>query len=285
MMFLATNEDVHILLKQAPVYTAHRNTPIWHAKIHNFSLFPIKPLYPLTRPTSTFCKAINAVHLLQPHQCRLLGYYMSRHNQLPNPKTLTKAHPYYNGPIFNTTLNAYSTTKDTPPPEPSPDDALPPPCPVHHQKHTVEKLKEGSVASDLPGRFPVSSNDCGLNVVLVHYMKSHKIEHLPDSYHTCHSKLAHAGIIPVLHKFESICSNNYDLTSIINGCDVYFPSHLWCNIIEQSEITLNFLLRSQINPKLAVYTYPKVFGMILNFNKTSLAPIGSSTKCMIIYEP
>ena len=59
-------------------------------------------------------------------------------------------------------------------------------------------------------------------------------------------------------------------------CNKNFLLAEWDRLLTQSEITLNLLRTSRVNPKLSVYTY--LFGNF-NFNKTPLAP--PSTKVLI----
>ena len=68
-------------------------------------------------------------------------------------------------------------------------------------------------------------------------------------------------------------------TAILSGCDSKFPPSLWCQLLVQTEITVNLLRPSRINPKLSVDH--QVFG-IFDFNSTPLAPLGTQT---IPYEP
>ena len=55
-----------------------------------------------------------------------------------------------------------------------------------------------------------------------------------------------------------------------------FPLQLWCALLQQTELTLNFLRTSHINTKLSAYAVLK--GQF-NFNKTPLAPPG--TKALV----
>ena len=128
----------------------------------------------------------------------------------------------------------------------------------------------------------------------------------------CYYKLKQAGITPILQCLDNKISREmsasiidkklsyqlvdaYDhrnnpaeraigtfknhFTSILNGCDPNFPSHLWCRLLPQAELTLNMLRPSRINPKLSAHS--QLFGLF-NFNNTPLAPLGTKA---VIYEP
>ena len=60
------------------------------------------------------------------------------------------------------------------------------------------------------------------------------------------------------------------------SCDKDFPLAEWDRLLVQSELTLNLLHTSRVNPKLSAYAY--LFGNF-DFNKTPLAPPG--TKVLI----
>lgn len=153
--------------------------------------------------------------------------------------------------------------------------------------------------------------DYDSNAILVEPIKSRNTDHLIEGYDACYNRLVAAGVIPVLHRLDNEISDDmrasikakdlkyqlsdtYDhhaqpaerhvgtyknhLGSILNGCDADFPPHLWCRTIRQSEITINSLRRSRINPKLSAYT--QLFG-IFDFNTTPMVPIGTRA---IIYE-
>ena len=63
-------------------------------------------------------------------------------------------------------------------------------------------------------------------------------------------------------------------------CTVHklFPMQLWCELLQQCEITLNLLRASRRNPKLSAYA---ILEGEFNFNKTPLAPPGSKA---LVYE-
>ena len=52
-----------------------------------------------------------------------------------------------------------------------------------------------------------------------------------------------------------------------------FPPHLWDCLIEQAEITVNFLRMLKINPSLSAYIY---IGGNYNFNAHPMAPPGTA---------
>ena len=153
--------------------------------------------------------------------------------------------------------------------------------------------------------------DFDSNAILAEPIKSRNASHLVDGYDACYNLLTKAGIKPILHRLDNEVSqdliasieakglkyqlatphdhrNNYaeraiqtfknHFISIMNGCDIKFPPHLWCRLIYQAVITLNMLRRSRINPKLSAYN--QIFGNF-DFNATPLAPCGMKA---IIYE-
>jgi len=153
--------------------------------------------------------------------------------------------------------------------------------------------------------------DYDSNAILVEPIKSRQAKHLIEGYDACYNRLKAAGITPILHRLDNEISDTmrqsiqekglkyqlsdtYDhhaqpaerhvgtyknhLGSILNGCDADFPPHLWCRTIKQSEITINCLRKSRINPKLSAYT--QLFG-IFDFNATPMVPVGTRA---IIYE-
>ena len=63
-------------------------------------------------------------------------------------------------------------------------------------------------------------------------------------------------------------------------CTVHklFPMQLWCELLQQCEITLNLLRASRRNPKLSAYA---ILEGEFNFNKTPLASPGSKA---LVYE-
>ena len=153
--------------------------------------------------------------------------------------------------------------------------------------------------------------DFDSNAILAEPIKSRSSAHLIEGYETCYDLLIRAGIRPIIQRLDNEVSkdlikaiedkklkyqlataydhrNNYaeraiqtfknHFTSILNGCDRDFPPHLWCRIVPQTVITLNFLRKSRINPKLSAYA--QIFGHF-DFNATPLAPCGMKA---IIYE-
>ena len=62
------------------------------------------------------------------------------------------------------------------------------------------------------------------------------------------------------------------------GVDPDFPLHLWNRILPQTELTLNLLRTSRINPKLSAFA--QLHGQF-DFNRTPLAPVGTQ---VIVHE-
>jgi len=135
--------------------------------------------------------------------------------------------------------------------------------------------------------------------------------YLINGYNAYYNRLKAAGITLILHQLDNEISDamqqsildkglkyqlsdTYDhhaqpaerhvgtytnhLGLILNGCNTKFPPHLWCQTIQQSEITINCLRKSRINSKLSAYI--QLFG-IFDFNATPMVPIGTRA---IIYE-
>ena len=59
-----------------------------------------------------------------------------------------------------------------------------------------------------------------------------------------------------------------------------FPMQLWCELLQQAEISINLLRSSRKNPKLLAYA---LLEGEFNFNKTPLAPPG--TKTLVFSDP
>ena len=55
-------------------------------------------------------------------------------------------------------------------------------------------------------------------------------------------------------------------------CDPDYPIAEWDQLLTQSEITLNLLRNSPVNPKLSAWAYLNV---CFDFNKTPMAPPGT----------
>ena len=60
--------------------------------------------------------------------------------------------------------------------------------------------------------------------------------------------------------------------SILSGVSNTFPNFLWDKIISQTEITLNIIRQSNINPAISAWDH---FKYPFNFDTTLLAPLGS----------
>ena len=146
--------------------------------------------------------------------------------------------------------------------------------------------------------------DYDSNAILVYPIKSRKAADILVGYERCYQRLVDAGITPVLQrldneistvlinsikkkrlKYQVVTANDHrtnpaeramrtfkeHFTAILNGTDKGFPAGLWDELLEQTEITLNLLRQSRINPKLS--SYAQVFGTF-DFNTTPLAPLG-----------
>jgi hypothetical protein len=124
------------------------------------------------------------------------------------------------------------------------------------------------------------------------------------AYTTVHNKLVRAGLRPKLHMLDNECSQllrdhitsdgtalqttpvavhqrnaaeraiqtfkNHFIAGLCTT-DPNFPLQLWDRLLEQSDITLNLLRASRVNPKLSAYA--QVFGQF-DFIATPMAPPG-----------
>ena len=70
------------------------------------------------------------------------------------------------------------------------------------------------------------------------------------------------------------------LLADIASTDPKFPIHEWDRLLPQTELTINLLRNSHLNPNLSAYAY--IYG-IFNFNATPLAPPG--TKVVVHIKP
>ena len=142
-------------------------------------------------------------------------------------------------------------------------------------------------------------------------MKSRKASELTTVYAKIHKMLISRGLKPKIHILDYECSQtflnlllsvyeNYQLVPphihrrnaseraiqtftnhfIAGFSSVHklFPMHLWCRLIPQGILSLNFLLVSRINPNL--YAHAQVHGAF-DFNATPIAPQGNK---IVIHE-
>jgi hypothetical protein len=61
------------------------------------------------------------------------------------------------------------------------------------------------------------------------------------------------------------------MVSNLNGADKKFPISCWCQIVSQTELTLNLLRQSNIAPNISAYA--QVHGQH-NYMRNPFAPIG-----------
>ena len=146
--------------------------------------------------------------------------------------------------------------------------------------------------------------DYDSNAILVTAIRSRQAKDILAGYERCYQRLTDAGITPILQRIDNEISDllinsikqkklDYQIvtshdhrtnpaeramrtfkdhfTAILNGTDEGFPAGLWDELLEQTEITLNLLRQSRINPRLSAYA--QVFGTF-DFNATPLAPLG-----------
>ena len=76
---------------------------------------------------------------------------------------------------------------------------------------------------------------------------------------------------------RAICTCKNHFVAGLSSADNNFPIYLWCWMVKQSEITINLLRTSRINPRLS--DYAKIFGQF-DFNATPMAPPGTEKSHM-----
>ena len=151
------------------------------------------------------------------------------------------------------------------------------------------------------------------NAILCRALKSQSDESMVDAFNDVYEELASKGFKPKLHIMDNQCSKavvkqikaagvNIQLvppdehkvnaaeraiqtwkdhwTAGMGTLDPNCPMQLWCQFIDQAQLTLNLLRTSRINPKLSAYAV--LYGQF-NFNKTPLAPVG--TKALVFLDP
>ena len=59
--------------------------------------------------------------------------------------------------------------------------------------------------------------------------------------------------------------------SVLAGVDPTFPKFMWDNLLVQTELTINILWRSKLNPSMSAWEY---FNDSFDFTATPLRPIG-----------
>ena len=63
------------------------------------------------------------------------------------------------------------------------------------------------------------------------------------------------------------------------GCDETFSMREWHRLLPQMELTLNLLRQSNVRPNISAQAY--VQGVIHDYNRMPLAPLGCSTQCFV----
>ena len=183
---------------------------------------------------------------------------------------------------------------------------------------------EGTLYTDLTGRFPVRSYKGNqhiflayvydANAILVRAMKDRTTESMLEAFKSVYDYLIRKNYKPKLHVMDNECSkiiktfiendNNVTLQFVephehrVNAakrsiqtfknhfvaglCTVneLFPMQLWCELLQQAEISINLLRSSRKNPKLSAYA---LLEGEFNFNRTPLAPPG--TKALVFSDP
>ena len=59
--------------------------------------------------------------------------------------------------------------------------------------------------------------------------------------------------------------------SVLAGVDPTFPKFMWYNLLVQTELTINLLRQSTLNPSMSAWEY---FNGAFDFTSTPLGPIG-----------
>ena len=147
--------------------------------------------------------------------------------------------------------------------------------------------------------------DYDANIILQYPLKSRQGKEIADAFHATFLKLTKHGHATKLFILDNECSNDLKLAILntnstfelvpphqhrrnaaerairtaknhllagIATCDPDFPITEWDRLLRQSELTLNLLRTSRINPSLSAWAY--VNG-VHNFNKVPLAPPGT----------
>jgi hypothetical protein len=70
---------------------------------------------------------------------------------------------------------------------------------------------------------------------------------------------------------HAICTFKDHFLAILAGVDAAFPPYLWDYLLPQTELTLNLLCQSTINPQISAWNF---FQGPFDFNKTPLGPVG-----------
>jgi hypothetical protein len=136
-------------------------------------------------------------------------------------------------------------------------------------------------------------------------MKSRTAQEHVKAYQALHTMLVKRGLRPKLQRLDNECSTllkeffddeavDFQLTpagdhrrnnaerairtwknhfiAILSGCDPDFPLALWHLLLPQTDMTLNMLRTSRINPRLSAYE--QLQGRF-NFDRTPLGPLGT----------
>jgi hypothetical protein len=70
---------------------------------------------------------------------------------------------------------------------------------------------------------------------------------------------------------RAIQTFNEHFVAGLSSVDPDFPIHLWYRLLPQSEMTLNLLRTSRLNPQLSAAAH---FNGLVDYNKTAFAPPG-----------
>ena len=146
--------------------------------------------------------------------------------------------------------------------------------------------------------------DYDSNAILVEGITSRGASELLRAFKVLSKRLSDAGLQPKFHRLDNEASGafksflkaqniEFQLTPAslhrrnaaerairtwknhfiagLSSVDPTFPLRLWCQLIPQSEISLNLLRQSRLNPKLSAYA--QLFGLF-DYNATPLGPPG-----------
>lgn len=153
--------------------------------------------------------------------------------------------------------------------------------------------------------------DYDSNAILQTTLKNRTAGELTNAWTTLHKKLSKGGSTPSIYILDNEFSNElkssmdtynvqfqlvpphihrrnaaeraiqtfkHHFLAILASCDPDFPISEWDRLLDQSEVTLNLLRNSRMNPNLSAYAY--LFGNF-NFNATPLAPPGTKAQVQL----
>ena len=131
-----------------------------------------------------------------------------------------------------------------------------------------ERVYDYLTARGLAPKVEILDNECSAE--LVRLMRKRKIAFQLVPPHLHRANAAERAIRTWKNHF----------ISILCGLDPRFPLQLWDRLIDQTNLTLNLMRASRINPKMAAEA---MLNGPYDFNRTPIAPLG--TKCIVHEKP